>query len=428
MNEMNEEFLVNNNTGGHVARARVLIEQDRFALAESELRGHILAEPDDATAHAMLALTLAGQKKLREALESARRGIHLAPMLPYAHYILAWVYDQQGRLGEAEAAISEAIRLDPEDADYFALLSSIKLERRRWQEALEAAETGLYFDSGHVGCINLRAMALNQMGLADDASVAIEGALSVEPENAFTHANRGWQEAHRGNYEQAMIHFREALRIDAELEWARAGVVEVLKARNPVYRVMLRYFLWSSRLSARATWGLIIGFYFFSRLINAAMRARPELAPLLWPLYGLYLAFVLMTWIARPLFDLLLRLDPVGRVVLSRKQITASNWVGAALLLATVGLALGLLTGVPSFYLLAAGSGMMTLPIAGAFNAETPKARKVLPAYTVALGSLALLTFALSFYDFEKAMSFGGLFLLGFFVYGWVANALSIRT
>src|SRR3712207_7475219 len=54
------------------------------------------------------------------------------------------------------------------------------------------------------------------------------------------HANRGWQEAHRGNYEQAMAHFREALRIDASLEWAREGVVEVLKARNPVYRVMLR--------------------------------------------------------------------------------------------------------------------------------------------------------------------------------------------
>lgn len=424
---MNEEPIINQ-AGGHVERARVLIEQDRFALAESELRRHILAEPDDATAHAMLALTLSGQKKHREAVESARRAIHLAPLLPYAHYVLAWVYDRQDRLGEAEAAINEAIRLDPEDADYFAVLSSIKLQRRRWQEALEAAETGLYFDSGHVGCINLRAMALNQMGLADDAAVAIEGALSFEPENALTHANRGWQEVHRGNYEQAMAHFRESLRIDAELEWAREGVVEVLKARNPIYRLMLRYFLWSSRLSPRATWGLIIGLYFFSRLIRGGMNASPELAPFLWPLYGLYLAFVLMTWIARPLFDLLLRLDPVGRVVLSKKQTAASNWVGAALLLAASGLALGLLTGVPSFYMLAAGAGMMTLPIAGAFNAETPKARKVLPAYAVALGSLALVTFALSFYDFEAAVTLGGLFLLGFFVYGWVANGLSIRT
>jgi Tfp pilus assembly protein PilF len=424
---MNEEFLINQ-TGGHIERARVLIEQDRFAPAESELRRHLLTEPDDAMAHAMLALALLGQNKHRQAIESARHAVHLAPTLPYAHYILAWVYNQQERLDEAETTIKEAIRLDPEEADYFAVLSSVKLQRRRWQEALEAAETGLYFDSEHVGCINLRAMALNQMGLTGDAAIAIEGALSVEPENALTHANRGWQEVHRGNYEQAMTHFREALRIDAELEWAREGVVEVLKARNPIYRLMLRYFLWSSRLSGRATWALIIGFYFFSRLIRATMKAKPELAPFLWPLYGLYLAFVLLTWIAGPLFDLLLRLDPVGRVALSRKQITASNWVGAALLLAGAGLVIGLLASSPSFYLLAAASGMMTLPIAGAFNAETPKARRVLPIYAIALGALAFLTFALSFYDFELAIILGIISLIGFFIYTWVANALSIRT
>ncbi|HEY0099543.1 MAG TPA: hypothetical protein VGB76_11390, partial [Pyrinomonadaceae bacterium] len=217
---------------------------------------------------------------------------------------------------------------------------------------------------------------------------------------------------------------REALRIDAELEWAREGVVEVLKARNPVYRVMLRYFLWSSRLSSRAMWGFIIGFYFLSRLIRTTLKSNPELGPILWPLYGLYLAFVLMTWIARPLFDLLLRLDPMGRVVLSKKQITASNWVGGALLLAVVSLAAALLTGIPSFYLLAAGSGIMTMPIAGAFNAETPRAKKVLPAYAVVLGALALLAFLVSLYNFETAMLIGIFFLLGFFVYTWVANLI----
>lgn len=424
---MNEEFSFNN-TGGHIERARVLMEQERHELAEAELRRHIMAAPDDASAHAMLAMCLSEQRKHREAVEAAQRGVHLAPNFPYAHYALAWVYHDQERLAQAETAINEAIRLDPEEADYFAVLSSIKMQRRRWQEALEAAERGLYFNSEHVGCINLRAMALNQLGLADDAAIAIEGALGVEPENALSHANRGWQELHRGNYEEAMAHFREALRIDAELEWAREGVVEVLKARNPVYRIMLRYFLWSSRLSGRSMWFLIIGFFLLSRILRAGLKSQPGLAPIIWPLYGLYLGFVLMTWIARPLFDLLLRLDPVGRVVLSKKQVAASNGVGAAMLLAVVALIIGLLTGAPSFYLLAAGSGLMTMPIAGAFSADTPKARRVLPIYAVALGSLALLAFALSLYDFDAALPFGLLFLLGFFAYGWVANALTIRT
>ena len=71
---------------------------------------------------------------------------------------------------------------------------------------------------------------------------------------------------------------------------------------------------------------------------------------------------------------------------------------------------------------------MMTVPIAGAFGADTPRARKILPLYALALGALGLLTFALSFYDFGGAMIPGSLFILGFFLYGWVANALTIRT
>ncbi len=424
---MNEEFVINN-PGEHIERARVLMEQERHELAEGELRQHLLAVPDDSMAHAMLALCLSEQKKQREAVESARLSVHLAPTFPYAHYTLAWVYHNHDRLAEAETSINEAIRLDPEEADYFALLSSIKFQRRRWQEALDAAENGLYFNSEHVGCINLRAMALNQLGLSDDAAIAIEGALSVEPENALSHANRGWQEMHRGKYEQAMGHFREALRIDAQLDWAREGVVEVLKARNPVYRIMLRYFLWSSRLSGRQMWLFIIGFFLLSRILRAGMKSNPELAPLFYPVYGLYLSFVVMTWIARPLFDLILRLDPVGRIALSKKQIKSSNRVGATILLALTSLVLGFATGVSSFYLLAAGAGMMTLPIASAFDAESPKGRKIMPIYAVVLGSLVFLVFGLSLYDSDSTLIFGGLFLIGFFLYGWVANALSIRT
>lgn len=425
---MNEEFATGQETGGRLDRASVLLEQERYELAERELRRLIAEEPGDVSAHALLGVCLSEQRKHKAAAESAQRAVHLDPTYPYAYYTLAYAYYNAERLNEAESTIGEAIRLDPEEATYYALLSSVKIQRRRWREALEAAERGLYFEPEHVGCINLRAMALNQLGQRDDAAVAVEGALNVEPENALTHANRGWQEVHRGRYDRAMEHFREALRIDAQLEWAREGVAEVLKARNPVYRVMLRYFLWSSRLSGRSMWLFIIGFLVLSRVLREGIRTRPELAPLLWPLYGLYLAFVLMTWIARPLFDLLLRLDPVGRVALSKQQVAASNAVGAALLVALVSLVVGLLSGAESFYMFAAASLMMTIPLAGAFGADTPRTRKILPRYAAALGALAVFAFALSFYNFNAALPFAALFVVGFFVYGWVANALIIRT
>ena len=52
---------------------------------------------------------------------------------------------------------------------------------------------------------------------------------------------------------------REALRIAPENEYARHGLVEALKARHLVYRMMLAYFLWMARLSSKARWAVVIG-------------------------------------------------------------------------------------------------------------------------------------------------------------------------
>ena len=59
---------------------------------------------------------------------------------------------------------------------------------------------------------------------------------------------------HQAQPKAALEHFREALRLDPNLQYAQAGIVEALKARNPIYRWMLGYFLWMGRLSDRAKW------------------------------------------------------------------------------------------------------------------------------------------------------------------------------
>ena len=92
-------------------------------------------------------------------------------------------------------------------------------------------------------------MALVQLGRKDEAQQTLGSALANDPENALTHANQGWALLHRGDHAKALEHFREALRIDPELDWARAGIVEALKARHLIYRVMLRFFLWMGRQS-----------------------------------------------------------------------------------------------------------------------------------------------------------------------------------
>lgn len=211
-------------------------------------------------------------------------------------------------------------------------------DQRRWQDALDAAEEGLRLDPEHAGCANLRAMALVKLGRRGEAGATIDSALAKDPENATTHANRGWTLLEQRDPARALEHFRESLRLDPDNAWARQGIVEALKARNPVYAVMLRYFLWMSKLSRRAQWGVILGGYVGNRLLAGAAAANPEIAPLVLPLRILYVAFVLLTWTAQPLFNLVLRLDRFGRLALSDEEIVESNSIGAVILLGLLSL------------------------------------------------------------------------------------------
>ena len=66
-------------------------------------------------------------------------------------------------------------------------------------------------------------MALVRLGRRDEAGATLEAALARDPENAVTHANQGWARLHAGDFRGALEHFREALRLNPSLEWARAG-------------------------------------------------------------------------------------------------------------------------------------------------------------------------------------------------------------
>src|SRR4051812_19951398 len=126
-----------------IERAQLLISQLRFDFAERELREALSRDPDDYRAHALLAYCLLRLSRKQEALSEAHLAVAKEPAAPYAHYVLALAFLEAGRNGDAKAAAREAIRLDPEDADYFALLGGIDLDGKDWKEALKHAEAAL---------------------------------------------------------------------------------------------------------------------------------------------------------------------------------------------------------------------------------------------------------------------------------------------
>src|SRR5262249_4178357 len=154
--------------------------------------------------------------------------------------------------------------------------------------------------------------------------------------------------------------------------------------------------------------------------------ARPELAPWLWPLLVVYIVFAFLTWTAQPLFNLLLRLNRFGRLVLSREETVASNWVGGCLLSALVALGIYLATADLVALFAAIFLGLLIVPVAAVFHCPAGWPRQAMALYTLlvaatALSSLALILAESLLFDVP---AYG--FLIGVFLSGWVANGLQM--
>ena len=383
--------------GEHFVRGSLLFSQRRYDLAVEELRLALAEDPQNAQAHSFLGICLAELGRYDEAQREAGEGIALSPSEPLPHYAMAIVLLSRRRPEEALRAVEEAVRIDPEDADHHCLHAQVLFALRRWPDALAAAERGLQCDGEHTGCTNFRAMALIKLGRRSEAGHTLEAALARDPEDALSHANQGWALVEQGDVAKALEHFKEALRLDPEMEYARAGIVEALKARHFIYRWMLRYFLWMNRLSGKAQWGIVIGGYLGYRLLDAVADANPRAAPFIWPILGAYIAFAVLTWLARPLFDLLLRFNRFGRLALSREQTHAANAVGACFLAGLVSAIAWLALDNSVFLVMAIFFGLLTLPVAGTFRCPEGFPRRIMTAYTGLLILMGVAFFAVVF-------------------------------
>ncbi|MEX2176833.1 MAG: tetratricopeptide repeat protein [Pirellulaceae bacterium] len=372
-------------TNVHFQRGSLLYEQGRYADAVGELRLQLGQEAEDSLTHGLLALCLAEQEQYDAATEHAQRAIHLAPDEAFGHYTLAQVMLRRNRFPEAQQAIVEAIRLNPYEADYFAILASLHLRGSRPNEALEAANRGLAIEPEHTLSTNLRAQALVRLGDRSGAAATMGQALGRRPDDAYTHANQGWTLLHQQQPDKALVHFREALRLDPGMEWARAGIVEAMKARNFVYRWMLAYFLWMARLSPQVRWILVIGALFGSQVIGRMAAQNPPLAPYLHALLYAYFAFVLMSWLSPSLFNLLLRFSQFGRYALSPDQMRGANVLAACVMATLLCLAAAIWTGNELLFYCTLMFALLSLPASAIYVCDSGWPRQVMALTTGAL-------------------------------------------
>lgn len=356
-----------------------LLDDARYAEAEQLLR---LIEADgEPWAPSLRALCLAELEQPDEAMAAAERGVALDPSASFAHWVVGALRVDRNHLKEAEAAAREALRLDSGDAANWSLLAQVHAKRGQWSECLSASEEGLARDPASEACANLRALALRATTSTGEWKVELEKLTTQYPASAWARAGSGWGHLATGHAAEARASFEQALALDPTSAWARDGLIEAIKAQNPVYSALLQFFMWLNRLPARTRWTIILGGLFGYRVLRTWARANPELAPLAYPFMAAWVLFIAASWTSGPLSDFILSRTRVGKDLIRGVDLVAANLVAGLLVLA-VGLGIAAwVTDLERALFGAMAFGFLIIPVAAVFTAPEGWPRRVMGVY-----------------------------------------------
>ena len=375
-------------------RAQLLINQNRFDLAEQELGAVLAKDPQDAIAHLLISICYKHTKRYREATDSARQAISLQPDNPRCHLILASVFLMRNHYEKAEASAEEALRLDPYDEDIYALMAQIKFSTKQWEESLAWAKKGLEIDPDEPACQSFRTLALERLGRTDVAVATAREALNRNPDDSYTHATHAWALLNKGDHKEAQESFREALRLDPTNDFAKQGMIQALNANHFLFRMIFKWYSFIGRFSGNLQWIIVLGLFFGNRILSSLAENFPALAPFVWPIIFLYLLFAITSWIAHPLFNTILRFNRYGKYLLDDRQIMASNVIAGMTafgLLLGIGLAFAFPAERLVHFLIGFGYAlMMLMPISATFACEDGYPLIVMGIVTTFLGFLGL--------------------------------------
>lgn len=403
-------------------RASLLFQQKRYVDAEKVIIEILAIEPNNIQCLMMLAEIKIENDDLNAALAIINDAIGIEPDHDGLYYSKSRMLFNKGKTEEALQCIQEAIILDPYDADHYALQGFILNAMKSYSSALDSANEALSIDSSHILGLNVRSTALLKLNRKEDSFSTIEEALNQDPNNANTHANYGWGLLEKGNPEKALEHFRESLKNNPNLEYAQAGMGEALKAKYAVYRWFLRYSFWMQNLTSKNQWVFIIGFYLVSKGLRVLANTYEVLSTYLTPIIILLAIFAFSTWVMLPLSNLLFRLNPYGKHLLTATERKSANFVGISVLILLIGL-VTMFVNVDLGSAIAVFGFTMMVPFSKMFSSP----RLFFMTYAIGMAVLGSLAIVTVWATHELYNGFSTIYFFAFIAYQWVANFFAIK-
>ena len=416
----------------NIQRAQLLLDQGRPRDAEKQLSQALQFDPENHYVLSLLAKCKLDLKEFDKANELIRAAIQRQPEEDYYYYLAAFTSYQQDKNLKALEHLKTACELNPAASAYYGLWAMILIEEKKFELALHKADEGLALDAEELTCLNARATALNKLRRVDDAVITMHHALKQDPDNEFTHTTIGWNFLEKGRHREAVTHFKEALRLNPELDSARTGLKEALKSKVAPYRWLLKYNFWITNKSKNARWILPISIFVAVRIFAGASAAGNGHWKILGGIVlGLYLLLVATSWVINPLANFFLLFDKDGKYAVTRSERWNALSFSGAIVTGLVVLIISAIMGGKNQYqggFITAALILMSMAIPLGHMKFPWNFRKAnfLQWYSITLVVVGALTAFCCFFSRETFPAYAAVYVLGFAAYMWV-HAFSRR-
>ena len=335
------------------------------------------------------------------------------------YFLLSQIHLHESRFKEANENVDIAIEINPDNENYFGQKAYILINTKQFERALDFANEGLRINSKNTFCLNARTTALTKLNRKDEAASSIENLLNDNPENAYSHANVGWSHLESNKPKEALKHFKEALMLDPNLDYARSGMLAAMKSKNKIYNLYLRYSFWISNKSQKNQYIFIIGLYIAYRVALKLLSAS-GLTIIAIPLIIAYLLFALGSWIMDPLSNMILLFDKFGKYLLDKKDKLSGQILFGLLVSSLLFFGVYFILNNPLYALISAACLAAILPLTRAALSDNDKSEIINYIYGIAMLLIAAFGTALGFPLGTVATAVGVLFI----AYTWLGSFL----
>ncbi|MCA3240863.1 MAG: PEP-CTERM system TPR-repeat protein PrsT [Rubrivivax sp.] len=213
----------------HEMKGRVYAAQQRFPEARSALELALQSDPRHFAATLVLAQIDLVQKQPQQALERVKAAAvadrrNTAASLAQLKLMAA----TGASADEQRDMLVASIKANPGDADLRTALVELLLSRKRFREALAAAQEADSAMSGSLALLDSLGRAQRATGSIEQAINTFKRAASLDPTSAVPHSRLADMALALGDIKQAEVHLRQALAVAPELGALQMRLVELL--------------------------------------------------------------------------------------------------------------------------------------------------------------------------------------------------------